>query len=103
MISYNDPDGAISRFDRVMRAALHQSVHREEPPARVRESLLRAAAAQRRQPANRRPLKPNRAARTRRWAILSGLWRDSDPALPGDAWRMVEAVYVQMIRMRLVM
>lgn len=103
MISYHNQDRATGRFDQVLRAALRHNLRGEEPPARVRESLLRAAAVQRLQPADRRPLKSNRPARTRRWAILSGLWRDSSPPLLGDMWVTIEVANAHVMRMRFLM
>jgi len=106
MISYNNPDKSAGKFDQVLRVALRQSVRGEEPSTRVRELLLRAAAAQRLQQAplaQRRPSRPNWTVRARGWSISPGMWHDSVMLSPGNIRTTVETTNAQLIWMRLSM
>ncbi|MGH2592091.1 MAG: hypothetical protein ACRDGG_01115 [Anaerolineae bacterium] len=90
--------GATGKFDRVLRTALRQSVRGEEPSARVRESLLRAAAAQRWQAAHQRPSRSKWRSAVRSWVVPSGLWRDLAPPALGGAQALMEILQVQLHR-----
>jgi len=98
MIVRENWTGATGKFDRALRTALRQSVRGEEPSARARESLLRAAAAQRWQAAHQRPSRLKWRSAIRSWVIPSGLWRDLAPQALGSAQALMEILQAQLYR-----
>ncbi|MGH2592094.1 MAG: hypothetical protein ACRDGG_01130 [Anaerolineae bacterium] len=86
MIPCENGDFAMENFDRVLRAALRQGLRGQEPSARVRESLLRAAAAQ------NQPM-PDYWHEAR-----AGLWRDSGAQAPSSAQMLIDILHADLYR-----
>jgi len=98
MIPCENGDFAMENFDRALRAALRQGLRGQEPSTRVRESLLRAAAAQN-QPSARNAWSPAKQPMPDyRHEVRAGLWRDSDAQAPSSAQMLIDLLHADLYR-----
>ena len=102
MISRDRRNKVTDEFDETLRAVLRDNVCREEPSARVRQAVLRAAAAERRRSVDTSWSSIDQRLVSVPPCAQSGMWRNWDAQSAVGSSVMLGMLQAHLLRLRFV-